>query len=200
MTKSNYNSEKSFILTEKKLAKLHYRIIVGFSIIGIVYYCFIEPKTIGHDNKYTIYIFLLPTVLGMLILGFYRRKFLINRFTTNKSLILWIFMTLSYLLQGLFCSYLSFGQVAKITWDYYNIKKVKKNPEETFNCKITKFWIGKRPSIDFEFNEKHESINVSYSTIKEFENRNVDDYLLKINVSKGLWNYYKLNQWKIEHK
>ncbi len=200
MAKANFKNKKKFIQTENKLDKFHYRIIVGLAIIAITYYYFIEPRTIGHDNRYTIYIFALPTIIGMLILGYYRRHFLINRFTTNRGIILWTFMTLFYLTQGVIFSYLSLGQLAKISWDIINNKTAKQNSEEFFDCKIIKFWTGKRPSIDFKFNDRHESIKVNYSTIKEYENKNKEDYILKIKATKGLWNYYNLNEWYIEHK
>lgn len=200
MAKANYNNKKKYLQTEKKLDKLHYRIIVGLAIIAIIYYYFIEPKTIGHDNRYTIYIFAVPTIIGMLILGFYRRQFLINRFTTNRGIVLWTFMIFFYLIQGMIFSYLGFGQVAKISWDIYNNKTVSQNSQDTFECKITRFWTGKRPSIDFKFNDRHESIKVNYSTIKEYENKNEEDYILNIKATKGLWNYYNLNEWNIEHK
>ena len=200
MAKTNYKNKKKFIQTEKKLEKLHYRIIVVLAILSVIYYSFIEPKTIGHDSRYTIFIFALPTVIGILILGIYRRQFLINRFTTNRGIVLWSFMTFFYLAQGILFSYLSFGQVAKISWDYFNNKAVEQNSVEIFDCKIARFWTGKRPSIDFKFNDRHESINVNYSTIKEYENKNEENFTLKIRATKGLWNYYKLNEWNVEQK
>ena len=109
-------------------------------------------------------------------------------------------MTLFYLTQGAIFSYLSFGQLAKISWDIINNKTAKQNSEEIFDCKITRFWTGKRPSIDFKFNNRHERISVNYSTIKEYENKNEEDYKIKIRATKGLWSYYKLNEWNVEQK
>ena len=200
MTKQNYQNKKKFVQIEKKREKLHFRIIIGLAIIGVIYYYFIEPKTIGHDKRYTIYIFTLPTIIGMLILGFYRKQFLITIFKTNRGFTLWTFMTFFYLLQGIIFSYLSFGQVAKISWDFFNSKVVEQNSEEIFDCKITRFWNGKSPSIDFKFKGSHESIKVNYSIIKEYKDKNEDDYTLNIQATRGLWNYYKLNEWNIKHK
>ena len=199
MTKANFIGKRIFIQNEKKLEKKHTRILLGLMTFGIIYY-FIEPKTIGHDNQYLIYIFVLPTIVGMLILGFYRLRFLINRFSTNRGIVLWTFMTFYYLTQGIVFSYLSFGQIAKVSWDYFNNQTLKQNTEEIINCRITRFWTGKNPSIDFMFNNRNESIKLNYSTLKKYENKNVNDYNLKINVTKGLWNYYNLNEWNIEHK
>lgn len=109
-------------------------------------------------------------------------------------------MTFYYLTQGIVFSYLSFGQIAKVSWDYFNNQTLKQNTEEIINCRITRFWTGKNPSIDFMFNNRNESIKLNYSTLKKYENKNVNDYNLKIIVTKGLWNYYNLNEWNIEHK
>ena len=195
-----FGQKRLTVTKEKKLEKVHYRILIGLMVFSVLYYYIIEPKTIGHDSRYTILIFALPTVIGMLILGIYRRQFLINKFTTNRGIVLWSFMTFFYFTQGVLFSYLSFGQVAKISWDYFNNKAVEQNIVEIFDCKITRFWTGKRPSIDFNFNNRHESIRVNYSTIKEYKDTNPDDYYLKITLRKGLWNYYFVENWNINNK
>jgi len=55
MKKAKYKQKKQFIQQEKKLEKKHYRIITGLIVFFIAYY-FIEPKTMGHDVRYSIYI------------------------------------------------------------------------------------------------------------------------------------------------
>lgn len=136
----NNQQRRKHIKEEKKLEKKHYRIIVALMILDVVYYYFIQPKTIGHDIRYSIYIFWLPTLLGMLILALYRRKFLIDRFLNNKGVALWAFMFFFYLLQGLVFSYLSFGQIAKISWDFINYQTAIQNSREVLECDITRFW------------------------------------------------------------
>lgn len=200
MKQAKYITQKKFIQKEEKLKKTHYLLLIGLMIFGVTYYYFIEPKTIGHDSRYFIYIFLLPTISGMLILGLYRWRFLINRFATNKGIVFWIFMTFSYLIQGFIFSYLSFGQVAKVSWDYFNNEVVKQNTNEILNCEITRFWTRKPQSIDFKFNNRHEKLNVNYATIKKYKRKNAKDYYLEINATKGLWNYYKVNEWAIKRK
>ena len=198
MRVNKYNTKKQFVLKEKKLEKKHYRIIICLLIFGVIYY-FIQPKTIGHDIRYSIYIFWLPTIIGMIALGFYRRQFLINLFATNKGIILRSFLVVFYLIQGLFISYLSFGQIAKVSWDYYNFKTVKENTENTFECPITKFWIGKNPCIYFTFNGRQESIIMNYKSIKDYAQKE-NNYKLTIKATKGVWNFYTLNNWTIERK
>jgi hypothetical protein len=200
MKKNNFNSKNKFIQDEKNLEKKHYRIIIGLMVTYVVYTIFIEPKTIGHDERYLIYIFLLPTIGGAILLGTYRRQFLINRFSTYKGFILRSFMILFYLAQGVLFSYLSFGQIAKISWDYCNYTVTKNNNQETFYCDIRRFRTGKRSRIDFKFNGRHESFRVSYSDIKAFKDENFTNYELKINATKGIWNYYTVNEWIIVQK
>ena len=200
--KSKKLSEKrKFISTEKRLEKKHYRILIGLMIFGIGYYYFIEPRTIGHDIRYSVYIFWLPTIIGIVTLTIYRRQFLINKFSTNKGFVLWTFMILFYLLQGFIFSYLSIGQVAKIGWDILNEKASHQNQIETLRCDVTKFWTKRRPySIHFTFRDRHESIIVDYSTLKEYVNENPKDFEIVIEAKEGIWNYYKLDNWTLHKK
>lgn len=185
------------MLEEKKRDKKEYRIMIGLMVVGVVYYALIEPRTIGYDPRYTMYIVALPTVIGMVILGLYRRHFLMRQFSENKGFIQGTFMTFWYLLQGIIFSYLSFGQLTKMSWDYLNSQAAKQNTEQIVTCEITRFWAGRRPGIDFLFNGRHESINVDGATISAYENKNVNDYRLTIHATKGLWNYYVLTEWKV---
>lgn len=200
MKQAKHQHQKKPVSAAEKRDKKHYRIVVGLMIFTVAYYYLLEPRTIGYDSRYLIFIFGLPTFIGMLLLGFYRRRFLIDRFSTNKGFVLWTFMILLYLIQGFMVSYLSFGQVAKISWDYFNNEVVKRNSEETLICPITKFSTGRRSSIDFNFNHRYESFRVNYSTIKDYENKNVNNYYLKIHATKGIWNYYRVNEWSIGQK
>ena len=199
MRYKKHNTKNQFVLKEKKLEKKHYRIIIFLLIFGVIYYYFIQPKTIGHDIRYSIYIFWLPTIIGIIALGFYRRQFLINLFATNKGIILRSFLVVFYLSQGLFISYLSFGQIAKVSWDYHNFTTVKKHTENTFECPITKFWFGKNPCIYFTFNGRQESIKMNYISIKDYTQKE-NDYKLTIKATKGVWSFYTLNNWTIERK
>jgi hypothetical protein len=195
-----YQTKKQFLQNEKKLEKVHYRIIIGLTIFGAFYHFLIQPKTIGHDPRYSIYIFGLPTVVGMLILGIYRRQFLINRFTANKGLFLRGFVVFFYLLQGLLFSYISFGQAAKIAWDYCNYRTVQQNSKEVLICPITRFYIGRGSQIDFKFSSRSEYFTTKYSMIKEYDNKREEDFFIRVIAIKGLWNYYTVCEWTIERK
>lgn len=201
MKNTKHLDKRKYILKENKLKKKYYLIIIVFAVLGIFNHYFIEPEIIGKDYKYWTYVILLPTILGVFILGIYRKQFLINKFSINKGFVLRIFIVFFYLIQGIFFSFLSFGQVANISWNYYNNEITKQNPKEIINCQIIKFWKSKRRTkIFFKFNDKTEKILINRSTIREFENKNVNKYYLKIYVTKGLWNCYKVNDWDIVQK
>lgn len=197
----DFRQKRRTVRKEKKLERVHFRVLLGLMIFGAVYYFFLEPKTIGHDNRYSIYILGLPTILGLLAIIIYRRQFLVNKFSTNKGFILWTFMTFFYLTQGLLFSYLSFGQGAKISWDILNNRAAKQNTEEIIECQVTKFWTGIRSNnIDFLFNDRYNKFNVKYKTIKDYLDKNPNDYYIEITARKGLWNYYLVESWDIKNK
>lgn len=201
MKSKKYPKNRKLINGEKRLEKKHYSILIGLMVFGAGYYYFNESKTIGHDIRYSIYIFWLPTIIGIVTLAIYRRKFLITKFSTNKGVVLWTFMIFFYLLQGFIFSYLSFGQIAKISWDILNERAIQQNQIVTLRCDVTRFWTKRRPySIDFKFNGKRESIIADYQTLKEYINENPKDYEIEIELNKGIWNYYKLNSWTLSKK
>ena len=95
-----------------------------------------------------------------------------------------------YLLQGILVSYLSFGQIASVIWNYINKIEAEKNPTEIINCKVTGFYTRKNPSISFDFRNQTESFNVSSETNRKNYERNPKDYKIEMIVRKGIWNYY----------
>jgi hypothetical protein len=192
------NKILSDIKNENILANKHSKLIYIFGLLTVIYYYFIAPKTIGNDNRYMIFIIIVPTLVGMLTLGLYRNQFLKNRISINKGFAIRTFVVSFYLIQGLIFSYITFGLIAKIGWDYYNYIETRKNHEETLTCPIIKIWTGKRPSIYFSFNNSTENIKVQYSKIKMYEGIDVNKLCLKIKATKGVWNYYSLNNWKIQ--
>ena len=200
MKKTKNRTDRKANQTEKMLEEKHYRIIIGLMIFGIVYYFFLKPITIGNDVRYSICIFWLPTIFGMLVLGIYRKNFLIKRFATKKIISSYIFDIFYFLLQGIIFSYLSFGQLASITWEILNYKEAKQNPQEIIECDIERFWLKKNPTIDFKLDNKFERFKVKYSEIKQYSEENPMDYKINIKVHKGIWNHYLVEDYEIEKK
>lgn len=197
-----YLEKRKLIQSEKKLEKKYYRILIGLLIFGAIYYYFIQPKTIGHDIRYNIFVFWIPTLTGIIALGIYRRQFLINEFKINKGFISRAFMMFLYFLEGIMFSYLIFGQIANVCWNTINQNVAKTNPVETINCKLTNFCTGKNSynGMYFIFQDRSEKIKTDYSTIKNYLDKNPEKYELVVEVQKGIWNHYLLKNWEIKEK
>lgn len=74
-TKAQKKKEKAALeKKEKRLEKLAGGIFVILTVGLILYYCFFKPCTIGYDQKYFVYVILLPAVTGTLSLLFFGRK------------------------------------------------------------------------------------------------------------------------------
>lgn len=181
---------------QKKADKL----LLFLLAFGAIYYYFIAPKTLGHDVRYSIYIFGLPTLIGLVSIGIYARLFLIREFSTHKEIGSRIFMAFMYLLQGIFFSYFSFGQAAKMGFDFLNDNVASKNKIETVECVVDNFSYGKNPSIEFHFNGHYERLEVAYSFIAPHKNENPNHYSVRLILKKGLWNYYRIQSWSLLQK
>ena len=159
-----FNKKRTTIQKEKNKDKnkdkIHYKILIGLLILGVLYYLFFEPNLIGNDSRYTYYIFLTPITIGIVVLFLYRKNFLIYKLNSCKNLKNKIFILFFYGLQGILFSYLLFGQIAKNSWDKLNERIAEKNPEEVLICEITRFWTSKSSNqIEFQFENKFEKFD-----------------------------------------
>jgi len=96
----NHKEKRLFIKTEKKLNKTHYSILLGFIALSCFHYFFLEPETIGHDNRYNIYVFWIPVIIGIVALGFYRKDFLLTKFAVSKGIGLKLFVVFFIYFKG----------------------------------------------------------------------------------------------------
>lgn len=159
---------------------------------------FFESITIGHDVRYNIYIFFIPLLIGILFFGIYRKDFLLRTYLSFDETYAKLYVIGFYLLQGVIISYLSFGQIAAVMWNYINIKESERNKTELINCNVTGFYTRKNPDISFEFRSLTEVFSVSSEMNRQNYNRNPKDYELEITVRKGIWNYYIVKHWELK--
>ena len=204
MQNPKQKAKQRFTQTEKGLEKKYYRIVIGLMILSVICYSCVEPhiagQIIGHDGRYAVFILWGPVMSGILILGIYRRKFLIHKFSTNRGFVLWTFMIFFYLVEGVFVAYLSLGQIARISWLVANKTAEEKNQTELIACDVTKFWTKRKPFIEFKFQGRYESINVSHETIAEYQDKDPNQYHIEIEAKKSVWNHYIIDSWMIKKK
>ena len=191
--------KRKFINKEKKTERIHYFLLIIALIFCVINLGFIESETIGHGEKYEIYIFWLPLIFGIFFFGIYRKDFLIRKYLSFKETYAKIYVIGFYLLQGILVSYLSFGQIASVIWNCINKFEAEKNPKEILICKVTCFYTKKNPTVSFNFKNQTEVFNVSSKTNRENYKRNPKDYELEISVKKGIWNYYIVKHWKLKN-
>lgn len=184
---------------DERRDKIHYHLFIGFAVLYVLHYTFIAKETIGQDERYTWYIFAAPTCIGALLLVLYQSKF--NGAFFSKRLEGFTELVLGFLLAAftaLVCSYLVFGNLANITWEYINRREAHQHMPQAFYCPITQFVEGKHDQIRFTFNGKSESVRASYKTIEPYLEVNPADYELEVIARKGLWNYYLVEDWNIK--
>jgi hypothetical protein len=182
-----------------KFIKKNSSLTIVLYVFAIAYHIFFHPLTVGHNHNYILYIFWLPTITGWVIFAWCNRKDFVEEEIERTFLIEKIF---NYFHLGIIFfafSYLSFGQIAKISWDIANYQIAKTNLVENLNCQITGLTKGSYSAIYFNFKNTDESIN-SFMKLKrfsEFYNTDLDSCSLNIKVQKGIWNYYLVDEYKI---
>ncbi|WP_120274789.1 hypothetical protein [Mangrovibacterium diazotrophicum] len=185
-----------------KSEKLTISILIGLVIIWVLYRKFLEPETIGGDSRFYIFVFLIPTLLGIIILGFIRIRFLREKWNESKSLIAKIPLVLLYIVQGFLFSYLSIGLTSMGIWDYLNQRNASQSVSETVDCQIIKINSGTSrtpPNINFEFMGKEERINIDAGVYGQYFETNPNTIELQLTIKKGIWDYYIIERWKIKN-
>lgn len=185
---------------KKRTSNKNFIILVGLIALFVVYRSYFRIPTIGSDFRYLLIVFLLPTVLGIIILGFIKRDFLISQLRDAKGIFQKGFLIFLYIIQGFLFSYLSIGVVASVIWDNFNKKTADLNSIEIIDCKIEKINSGTSktsPNIYLLFHLKSESIPIDHETYRKYYDSKLTDLKLQLSVRKGIWNYYVLDEWEI---
>ena len=192
-----------FKFNKKTINKFNDILFFILCLIGVIYYIFFESISIGRDFRYTLYIFLIPTFLGLFLTAkftFFSKSWnsLFSNIKNEKYLILKIVYPFLLLTSNFIFSYIYFGSTANIVWDTINKLEASKNETEKFFLPITKIYRFKNKSrIKFEFKNEEEIIYARYSDMKKYLNKDIKNFQIEINVKKGIWNYYIVQSWKI---
>lgn len=180
-------------------------------IIIIIYFTFcvnlFKEQFIGEDIKHTIFIFIIPTIIGIVFIGYLFRKTLREYFVDEANFFERGLSTLFILIGLSMYSVLTFYTGVDCIWKYWIINSSKFNKIESFECEINEFRKGSsslksssKPRIDFIFKMKRESIKVRGSQINPYIDKNPNDYKLIITARKTAWDYYILENWWVEDK
>lgn len=196
----NFRGKRDFKTREKILDRKHYKIAILVICAFVAYNSIFNPKYIGSDIRYGLFIVTIPVIVGTVAFGFYRRNALKTYWGSMKSLRVKTFSLCFLLIQGALASFFSFGFIAKVAWDFANAMSVKSSETETLKCNVTRFWSKKNCSVDFKLFGEHEQFSTSYQFIKEYENENPDRFYLDIKAKKGIWGYYLVDDWTIRAK
>ncbi|MFM7021672.1 MAG: hypothetical protein ACKOXB_01735 [Flavobacteriales bacterium] len=204
MKKLSNPEKKDFILKEKKRDTIMYYIFIVLGIAFVLYGYGFKPEIIGHDWRYSIFIFILPVLIGMFLLLFIRKEFLRVKIGAKKTIKGKFFLSIWYIIQGFLASLFSMYFIFQFSFDYLNQRKSQVSVPEYFKCKVEKFVLKHRDGIDlqsasvqFRFQDNAESFRSSRSVIEKLDYEHSENYILELKVSKGLWNYYMVNEWKI---
>ena len=197
----NFSQKREYIKKEKRLDKVHYSIIIVLMIFALYQYFFLQENTIGGlDDMYLRYILLIPVISGMFILSIYRFKYVKNVLMIKEDIISKLIGVGFLILQGALISYICFGVTAHSLWNYINKNKTQENLTEKFDCNILEFRDGKKKDIIwFDFKGEKEQISVSYSFIKKYLNKDVNDYKISLELKKGIWDNYIIVNFSIKN-
>jgi hypothetical protein len=108
MTNKKIRNKKKPVQNKlEKQSKLILRIFYVIIISYLVFTIFFEPKTVGNDIRYNIFVFWIPTILGMVI-SYYKFSFIRELrndlfFETTDKIYKKIFASLFLLFLGLSC-------------------------------------------------------------------------------------------------
>ena len=190
---------------KKKKEELQYRIFLGFVFSNIVYFYFIENKLFGSDIKYYIFFFGIPVILGFVFSSVYNIfgvswKEMFLEIKKRNNFFRGMYDIFLFFLGNIVFSYITFGLLANLAWNFINIYEANKNQIETYYLPVKEFHRTKGKGSDiiyFRFKDNLESIQVDYQTINPYLDQQPKDYKIVLEVRKCIWNHYALESWDL---
>jgi hypothetical protein len=202
MSKKLAYSEKRFFKNkEKRLEKKHYAILIGLMLAFIFLSTIDNTLIIGEDFRFPLFTLFLPLIIGIVILIFYRKEFLIAKFSNEKNNWIKSFMVTFYLTEALLVAFLALAYPTQFILTQINRKVSSSNSTEIIKCEVAKFFDKRRSTtIDFKYENNWEQIRISHDEMKPYINEDPKKYILELTVKKGMWNTYIVQTWELHIK
>lgn len=191
---------KSKPTNSTKKDKRVYYFIVLFGVLGYIYHFYISPKTIGLDYRYTIVVNFIPILIGIISLAYFRKSFLINQYQNNKQIGLRLFLVFWYSFQGVIFSFMSFGLVAKMLWDFTNYTTSKNKITYSVHCPIDRFYFGKNSKIEFLYKHHYEFFYFSKSELNYLADKKEKDFYINLKGKSGYLDSFIVKEWDLKEK
>ena len=196
-----YSKKRTFKNKEKKLEKKHYAILIVLMLTFVFLNIFDNTIVIGEDFRFSILTIILPLTVGTIVLIFYRKEFLVIKFSNEKNKLVKGFMIVFYLTEALLVSFLALAYPSQFILTQINKKISSNSSPEIIVCKVANFFEDRRgSSINFKYNNNLERIKVSHKEMKIYINKNPDNFILELTVKKGIWNTYVVQKFEIHTK
>jgi len=183
---------------EDEATKKIFRIFGGFVIAFYLLYI-LKPTVLGHDIMYTIFVVIIPIIIGVPILIYLGGKEIgpsghVKTIWQKAGYVIALLMMTSVI------SFVMLGLFADAAFTYINYTTAKKSPAEvlTVPAEFHK-GTGNRSGnhIFFTFLNEDESIKVSTETINKYINEKAVKHRIRLTLRKGIWNHYLVEDWDI---
>lgn len=201
-----YKSKTSNInkTRQKKRDAILYKYFMATIAICVIHYIFIAYHYLGSDYRYDLFVFWIPTLIGIIItikfdlLQFDWKDF-IPDLKKEKNFFRKVFTIPFLILVHFMFSVIMFWMPSNVIWDIVNKIEAHNNRVEVFTLKVEKFYKASKGSdkIYFKFKNESESVSVKYQDIKPYLDKNPSNYSIKLEVRKGIWNYYIIDSYDI---
>jgi len=192
-------------IMEGRLSRRLFTIFALFFICSFIFcYLFVWDDIIGKDYRYWLYIWILPVTTGGILLGVYRKEFIMAKYSEvigrGES------AAPLFLLSGIIClmlSFLSVGFASNSIWHYYARQAARYGVKEMIEADVTGF-VGSRKKggreVQFQFRGGRESISTDFKDCELCESIAPGNLSISLQCRPTLWGYYLVDSWMVVEK